>query len=270
MPISTPATGRTGFRHLSRSLVSRSLVSRSLGALVGNRARRIALCAVCLVVTMGNTRSTGPGGTSVDVALLLAVDVSNSVNWFEYELQKYGIAKAIRDPEVVKTINAGRNRRIVVSIVQWSGAMSHRIAVPWTLLFDQASAEKLSKIIRFMPREFDGDSTNISGVIAFGTDFLADIPYLATRKVIDISGDGRENVSDTPEAMRDRAVAAGITINGLAIENEEKDLRFHYRDRIIGGPGAFVLPVKRYEDFAAAMKKKLIREIDPNRVSWAR
>ena len=81
MPIPTPATGRTGFRHLSRSLVS-----RYLGALVGNRARRFALCAVCLVVTMGNTRSTGPGGTSVDVALLLAVDVSNSVNWFEYEL----------------------------------------------------------------------------------------------------------------------------------------------------------------------------------------
>jgi len=217
---------------------------------------------------MGNTRSTGPGQVSVDVALVLAVDVSNSVDWFEYELQKYGISKAIRDPEVLAAINAGRNRRIAISLVQWSGSTSRRIAVPWTLLSDQTSVERIAKIIDFMPREFDGDATNISGVLAYATDLLTASPYQATRKVIDVSGDGRENVSDAPERMRDRAVAAGITVNGLAIENEEKGLRHHYRNRIIGGPGAFVLPVARFEDFAAAMKKKLIREIDPKKVSW--
>jgi hypothetical protein len=235
--------------------------------LTGSWVCRLLLCTVCLLATMGNTRATGPGGTTVDVALILAVDVSNSVDRSEYELQKNGIAKGIRDPEVVRTINAGRHRRIVVCVVQWTG--TRHVSVPWTLLSDQTSADKLSQIINFMPRAQDGNMTNISGVIAFGTDLLDEVPYQATRKVIDISGDGRENVSDTPETMRDRAIAAGNTINGLVIENEEKELRYHYRDSIIGGPGAFVLPVKRYEDFAAAMKKKLIREIAPMKISWA-
>lgn len=241
---------------------------RAPDAALGHRLRRFALCVLCLFATMGNTRSTGPDGISVDVALVLAVDVSNSVDWFEYELQKYGISKAIRDPEVLKAINAGRNRRIAVALVQWAGSTSRRIAVPWTLLSDRASVEQIAKIIDVMPREFDGDATNISGVLAYATDLLSAAPYQAARKVIDVSGDGRENVSDAPELMRDRAIAAGITINGLAIENEEKALRHHYRNRIIGGPGAFVLPVARFEDFADAMKKKLIREIDPKKVSW--
>ena len=201
------------------------------------------------------------------MALVLAVDVSNSVDWWEYELQRKGLSHAIHDAGVIEAIRAGHNGRIAIAIVQWSGKRTRRLAVNWTVLSDQASADAFSRVIKFMPREFSGDTTNISGVLSFATELLAKAPFTAVRKVIDISGDGPENVVASPQTMRDEAVAAGITVNGLAIENEEPNLRQHYRDAVIGGPGAFVLPIKRYEDFAAAMKKKLIREIDPRRMS---
>ena len=216
---------------------------------------------------MGNAQSTRRADSHVDLALVLGIDVSNSVNWFEYELQKNGLAKAIRDPEVVAAIRRGGRGRIVVAVAQWSGETSQRVTIPWTILEDQSSADRLSNVLKFMPRVFGGHATNISGMVAYGTRLLNDLSYKAARKVIDVSGDGRENVSQTPTVMRDAAVAAGITINGLAIENEEPDLRFHYRDFIIGGPGAFVIPVKRYEHFAEAMKKKLLREISPKFLS---
>ncbi len=243
----------------------RSLVSRATGAL--SFGLRLTLCGLCLLVTMGNTELTRPAGTTVDVALVLAVDVSNSVDWWEYELQRDGLSHAIKDEGVLQAIRAGSNGRIAIAVVQWSGKRTRRLAVNWTVLSDQASAQAFARVIKFMPREFSGDTTHISGALAYATELLAEMPFTAIRKVIDVSGDGPENVVDNPQAMRDKAVAAGITVNGLAIENVESALRDHYRDFVIGGPGAFVLPIKRYEDFAAAMKKKLIREIDPTKVS---
>ena len=167
---------------------------------------------------------------SVDVALVLAVDVSNSVDWSEYELQRTGLSHAIHDAGVIEAISAGHNGRIAIAIVQWSGKRTRRLAVNWTVLSDQASADAFSRVIKFMPREFSGDTTNISGVLSFATELLAKAPFTAVRKVIDISGDGPENVVASPQTMRDEAVAAGITVNGLAIENEEPNLRQHYRD----------------------------------------
>lgn len=228
---------------------------------------RVALCGLCLLATMGNTQLTRPAPGTVDVALVLAVDVSNSVDWWEYELQRDGLSHAIRDDGVLQAIRAGANGRIAVAVVQWSGKRTRRLAVDWTILSDEASTSALARVLKFMPREFSGDHTHISGVLAYATELLTSVPFMAVRKVIDVSGDGPENVIEDPRSMRDKAIAAGITVNGLAIENEDPDLRAHYRDFVIGGPGAFVLPIKRYEDFAAAMKKKLIREIDPRRVS---
>lgn len=234
------------------------------------RLRLISACVVGVLALSGSSEPSRTSGTSVDLALVLGVDVSNSVNWFEYQLQRHGLARAIRDPEVVDAIRRGRLGRIAVAVVQWSGDRSQRTAVPWRVLDDRASAERLSRTIAFMPREFGGHATNISGMIAHGTRLLQGLNFAAGRKVIDVSGDGRENVSPDPAAARDRAIASGITINGLAIENEEPDLRSHYRDFIIGGPGAFVIRVKRYEDFSTAMKKKLIREISPKYLSRLR
>jgi len=229
-------------------------------------AARVAFCALGLA-NLGSAEFSHEGTTTVDVALLLAVDVSNSVDWWEYELQRHGLSHAIRDPGVVGAIQSGPNRRVAIAVVQWAGKRSRYISIRWTVLHDQPSAEAFARVVEFMPREFAGDTTHIAGMLDYGAELMKALPFTATRKVIDISGDGRENVIDHPEPARDRAVAAGITINGLAIENEEPQLRFHYRDQVIGGPGAFVLPIKRYEDFAEAMKKKLIREIDPRQVS---
>lgn len=225
----------------------------------------VALCSLALLAgTNQGARATGQG---VDLALVLAIDVSNSVDWFEYQMQKRGLAYAIQDREVVDAIQRGSLGRIAISVVQWSGARSQRVAIPWTILSDAASADGLSRTLNFMPREYGGHATSISGAIAFATEMLANPPFNALRKVIDVSGDGRDNVDPRPDLLRDAAVAAGISINGLAIENDEPDLRQHYRQFIIGGPGAFVIAIKRYEDFAEAMKKKLLREIAPQLLS---
>ena len=131
------------------------------------------------------------------------------------------------------------------------------------VISDARSAIRFSNHVAKAVRFYGGHGTHVAGMIKFGAQLLEDVPFIAHRKVIDISGDGRDNVTDAPGRHRDDAVAAGVTINGLAIENEEKDLRLYYRNFIIGGPGAFVIRTKRYTDYGEAMKKKLIREIAP-------
>lgn len=202
--------------------------------------------------------------TRVDLALVLAVDISHSVDWWEYRMQRDGLAYAIRQPEVLDAIRSGPRGRIAVTVVQWSGSTSQAIAIPWTVLSRAEDTQRLSMKVSRMLRIYGGLATHIGEMIRFGTRLLAEAPFEASRKVIDISGDGHDNITKQPGFRRDEAVAAGITVNGLAIENEEKDLRSYYRAYVIGGPGAFVFPVARYEDFGAAMKKKLIREISVN------
>lgn len=210
-----------------------------------------------------DTRNARANGTEVDLALVLAVDISRSVNAFEYDLQRGGLAYAIRHPDVVAAIRKGRLKKIAVTVVQWSDYESQVVAVPWTVIQDTKSAKQFSNRVARAVRFYGGHGTHVAGVIKFGGHLLEDVPFIAHRKVIDISGDGHDNVTKAPGRTRDQAVAAGITINGLAIENEDKKLRFYYRDFVIGGPGAFVIRAERYENFADAMKKKLIREIAP-------
>lgn len=222
------------------------------------------VCGVCLLGALVHAAVIGrSGATRVDLALVLGVDISNSVNWFEYQHQRHGLAYAINHPEVIAAIQRGGLGRIAVTVVQWSGEGTQRIAIPWTFIADQEGADQLSRQLEFMPRLSGGHATHISGMIAFGNQMLQQTPFVPGRKVIDISGDGVDNVSKIPGRERDSAIAAGITINGLAIENEEPELRHYFRDFVIGGPGAFVLPTKRYDDFGEAMKAKLIREIGP-------
>ena len=200
-------------------------------------------------------------GVQVDLNLVLGVDISNSVDWYEYRLQRDGLAYALRQKEVVAAIQSGPLRRIGLTVVQWSGDGSQKVAVPWTIVATMADAVRLSQRVADMERLYGGHATHISGMIAFGTRLLKSSPFQSRRKVIDISGDGHDNVTKEHGRRRDEAVAAGIIINGLAIENEEKALRTYYRTYVIGGPGAFVIRAKRYEDFGVAMKRKLIREI---------
>ncbi len=230
---------------------------------------RVACCTAAAVVAAGmvsDVTQRAPAYPHVDVAIVLAVDVSKSIDWFEYEMQRDGMSEAVRDPAVIQAIAKGHHGRVAIAVTQWSGERSQRVAIPWTVVTDMASGRQLSRRLEYMPRQF-ADATNISGALSYGADQLNELPFPADRKVIDVSGDGKENRDPAPHRLRDRALAMGITINGLVIENEEKDVGDHYERHIVGGPGSFVMRISRFEDFTEAIKKKLIREISPRILS---
>jgi hypothetical protein len=196
----------------------------------------------------------------VELELILAVDASGSVSAAEFNLQVEGLAVAFRDPEVIRAIgNAGS---IAVAVMQWSSPGQQVLAVDWKVLSDAASAEAMAREIEAAGRVIMGE-TALDAAIRFATAELESNAFLGRRRVIDVSGDGATNWGGNPDQARDRAVAAGITINGLAIINEQPELGSYYRERVIGGPGAFVMMAADYDDFARAMRLKLIEEIGP-------
>jgi Protein of unknown function (DUF1194) len=202
-----------------------------------------------------------PAQTDVSVALVLAVDTSGSVSMDRFELQKRGYAAAFRNPHVLNAIRSLGTQSISVTMFQWTGPLLHIVVADWTLIKDAASAAAFADAIDAAPRKLFGGGTSISGAIDYGRTLLAQSPYKGARLVIDVSGDGSNN-SGRPAAMaRDEAVADGIGINGLPILTVEPDLDHYYFTNVIGGPGAFMVPVANYDNFADAVLKKLINEI---------
>jgi hypothetical protein len=197
----------------------------------------------------------------VDLNLVLAVDASGSVDDSRFELQKQGYAKAFLNPRVLQAIRNGNEQAIAVSMVQWTGPTLHVIAVPWMVVRDQRSAELLAAAIERAPRQIFGGGTSLSGAVDFSVLMLKASPYMPTRQVIDISGDGSNNIGRPPQQARDEAVKMGIRINGLPILTVEPDLDLYYKQNVIGGPGAFVIAAKSYDEFAAAILRKLVAEI---------
>jgi hypothetical protein len=203
--------------------------------------------------------------TNVDLQLVLAVDATASVNDARFELQKQGYAEAFRNPQVIKAIASGGEQSIAVTMMQWNGLFVQVQVVPWMLVKDAASAQALADAIAHAQRQlFGGTGTSISGAIDRGVSLLSQSPYKSQRRTIDISGDGFDNTGRSIPASRDRAVAAGIGINGLPIVAWEPTLDDYYYRYVIGGPGAFMIPVANYENFADAIVKKLILEIAAN------
>jgi len=198
----------------------------------------------------------------VDLQLLLAVDVSPSVDPSEYALQINGLADAFRDPEVVAAISAAGPNGVAVALMQWAGPGEQVVSVPWDLVRDQATAAVFAAKIETVVRPSTNGGTAIGDALAQGVSLLGTSGFRAARQVVDISGDGRTNRGDSPAPVRNRAVAMGITVNGLVILNEEKELNVYYYSRVIGGPDAFVLQIRDFEDFARAIRLKLIREIE--------
>ena len=198
---------------------------------------------------------------AVDLLLVLAVDVSGSVNETRFVLQRDGYAAAFRDPQVLAAIRSGASEAIAVTVVQWTGPALQVVAVPWTRIADAASAEAFAGAIERAPRALFGGGTSISGAIDTGVALLFDSPFRAERRVIDVSGDGANNRGRPATAARDDAVRAGIGINGLPILSLEPDLDRYYEANVIGGPGAFVVAAKTYETFADAVRRKLVLEI---------
>jgi len=220
--------------------------------------RRRALLLLGLMLLAGRSDAAEP----VDLALVLAVDVSSSIDEREFDLQRQGYAAAFRDPRLVATLQAGRTRRIAVTMMEWAGASAQLPVVPWTIVADETSSRALGAAIAVAPRRvFAGKSTSISGAIDAGMRLLSQSGVAAERRVIDISGDGQNNAGRPAAFARDDAVAGGVTINGLAILSEDGLVGLHYREHVIGGPDAFVIAVETFAEFADAILAKLVREV---------
>lgn len=197
----------------------------------------------------------------VDLELILAVDSSSSVNYEEFNLQMRGLAEAFRHPAVRAAIASATPNGIAVSLVQWSGDGDQVQAVDWAEVRGAATADALARRIDATGRLVIGGATAIGSVISFATDLLRDNSFQGIRRAIDVSGDGTNNQGELAASARARANAAGITVNGLAILNEEPDLGTYFLAGVVGGPRAFLLTADDYEDFARAIRIKLITEI---------
>ncbi|MGC2415204.1 MAG: DUF1194 domain-containing protein [Stellaceae bacterium] len=216
--------------------------------------------------------ATGARAETVDLMLVLAADVSRSIDEDEFNLQRKGYAAAITDPEVVRAIVGGRHHAIAVTFIEWSGAVDQKIVVDWTVVRDGEAADSVATKMLAEPRSFLG-RTSISAAIDFAMERFAAAPVDAEKRIIDISGDGTNNAGRAITEARDQAVAAGVTINGLAITNTQANpgYAFHtqppgglpkyFEENVIGGPGAFLFHVENFATFADAITRKLVTEI---------
>lgn len=204
----------------------------------------------------------------VDVELFLAVDVSRSMAPAELAIQRRGYAAALRSPEVIDAITGGLIGEIALTYVEWSGERSQRVVIPWTLIGTRQDSYAFAALV-----DADGRTalwrTSISAALSHAVVSMDSNEFEGLRRVIDISGDGPNNQGIPVTEARDRAIAQGVTINGLPLMTREglwinwhlEDLDEFYRHCVIGGPGAFSIPVRDWADFAAAVKRKLILEI---------
>jgi hypothetical protein len=198
----------------------------------------------------------------VDLALVLALDGSASVTFEEFNLIAGGMAAALRDPVVLKGLVGGPAGASLVSLLLWSGSGAQAVMIDWTRIANAADAAGFADAIDNMPRGVRPGATAIGEALLAAIKLLDAAPAKAGRQVVDVVGDGRSNDGVLPGPIRDRMAAAGITINGLCVLHEEPDLLQSYTAEVIGGPGAFALPCPDYPAFAAAMRLKLLRELD--------
>ena len=196
----------------------------------------------------------------VDVALVLAVDSSGSISEQRLAMQIHGYIDALRHPAFIEAIRGGRRGCIGLTYVTWTDARRQDQVVSWRVIADQSSALAFAQAMQDALRPLPG-WTSISGAIDFCTGLLLSSGYLATRRVIDISGDGANNDGRPVTEARDAAVAAGVTINGLPIIEVEPNLEEYYRDNVIGGPDSFVVVARDTGAFGAAVLRKLLVEV---------
>ena len=222
---------------------------------------RCAIRLAAMLVFAAATREGASAQTAVDLQLVLAVDVSGSVNPERFELQKMGYVAAFQNRRVLGAILGGRNQSIAVTMMQWSGPFLQSQVVPWTVLKDESSVKGFAGAIESAPRMMYGGGTSISGAIDQAVTLFPQAASKAERRVIDVSGDGSNNRGRSVTQARDEAVNAGIVINGLPILAFEPYLDQYFKDYVIGGPGAFMIAAKGFETFAEAILMKLIIEI---------
>ena len=226
----------------------------------------IGLLVFMLQCPFGPTSRAQIAPTEVDIELVLALDISFSMDIEELELQREGYARAFRSAEVKRAIAEGQLGRIAVTIFDWAAYGDQRISIPWTLLDTPASIDAFANQIDAIPIR-RASRTSISGAIDFGVAQLQGNRFKGVRVVMDISGDGPNNSGRSVTEARDEALAKGITINGLPILLKRggmggiEDLDEYYKANVIGGPRAFMVPIRTREEFIPVIRTKLLLEI---------
>ena len=200
------------------------------------------------------------GAEAVDVALVLAIDVSGSVSQDRIQLQIEGYAAALNSPTFMQSVAGGRLGRIALTFVEWAEAGRETQAVGWQVIQTAADRDRFVKTLLAAERPFPG-FTSISGAIDYSARLLRQSGLTSLRQVIDISGDGVNNDGREVTAARDDAVAAGMTINGLPIVEVNPDLEDYYRQNVIGGPNCFLIVAHDMDSFAEAVLRKLLVEV---------
>jgi len=234
---------------------------REHGAMTAPAAFLSLAAAVLLGLAFVSAPARAQSLEEVDLELVLMADASGSVDQQEYALQRVGYFQAFRDSRVLDAIQNGYHRKIAVAYIEWTGPFLHVPIADWTVLSDAQSIEAFAAKLQAAPRILYGGGTAVGAAIAYGADSIDANRFTAQRKVIDVSGDGATTSGPPARVARDRVVARGFTINGLPILTDEPNLDRFYQDEVIGGPGAFMIAARNFEDFARAIRTKLIREI---------
>lgn len=237
------------------------------------RKRLVAVIAVALALLgSGHFGHGARAEEHVDLLLVLAADISRSLDSFKFKLQREGYAAALTSPKVVAAIASVPTGRIAICFVEWSGADAQAVIVDWTSVGNAAETEVLAQRIVAAPRLFM-ERTAIGSAIEYAVAQFARSPFQAPRRIIDVSGDGTSNAGIDVTVARDNAVNQGVTVNGLAILSEiplvnnpahthpPGGLLKYYEDNVIGGPGAFALSAENFEAFGRSILGKLIKEI---------
>ena len=232
---------------------------------------RSTLAAALFLVFLSYSGASHAAGSDLEV--ILAADVSRSIDDGEFELQRKGYSAALSDPRVLTAIHGRANGVVAVCFIEWSGEEDQQVVVDWTEIRDEEDAGSAAAAILAAPRSFMG-RTSISAALDFAMARFAAAKWQANRRVIDISGDGTNNSGRPITEARDQAIATGVTINGLAIINDKPNLGYsahtqppgglplYYKQNVIGGPNAFLIVVEDFNSFADAMANKLAKEID--------
>ncbi|CCV07567.1 conserved exported hypothetical protein [Mesorhizobium metallidurans STM 2683] len=240
------------------------------------RARQLLLGSAALVLVPGFTPAS-LADEPVDIELVLAVDVSLSMSPDELEIQRQGYAAALTHDDVLQAIADGAYGKIAVTYVEWAGTTWQHVIVPWTVIANRADAERVVEQLSARPPN-SARRTSISGALEFSSDLFAESGFQGIKRVIDVSGDGPNNQGAPVNIIRDGLVKQGITINGLPLMTRSgftsvydvNDLDRYYTDCVIGGPGAFMIPVNDWTQFPEAIRRKLVLELaGPDSPQWA-
>src|SRR5436853_2307330 len=243
--------------------------------------RIVAICAIAVGVALAvagwacGTASPGPrladkslNAVPVDVELVLAVDVSYSMDPDEQALQREGYIAGLTSREFMQALRGGMHGKVAVTYFEWAGPGDHKIILPWRLIDGPEAADAVASEIARAPYR-RASRTSISGALSFAKPLFDGSGYSGFRRVVDVSGDGANNSGTFVTLARDDVLAAGITINGLpimlkrpnAFTMDIDNLDVYYEDCVIGGPGAFVVPIREREQFKEAIRTKLVLEI---------